>query len=120
MNWNDLLKKYFVETLEYIKSSAPNVKNEAALYIQELIKWEIFGNLLFSMLYLFLLVPCFFVFVKCIKKENIDDSEICILFISGVLILLLGGFFIESSSKSIKAYVAPRVFIIEKLTKELK
>lgn len=29
MNWNDLLKKYFVETLEFVKSTAPDVKNQA-------------------------------------------------------------------------------------------
>ena len=119
-SWNDIIKQYFGELMEFVKSAKNFATEQIPLYLQELIKYEIFSSLLWGT-FLVCMLGVFaygaYWFHQKGKNDRRADPEGC-AFAKWALILII--FVISWTpfyhyNKALKAYVAPRVVIVEKI-----
>ncbi len=113
--------KYLQTFAGAVEKSANFSAEQAPLVVQEFIRWEIFGGL-------FVFVVCsvivFFILktgIRIIKLQG-DDNEAKMFFafvtlVIGIFPLLMG---LCNLSSNLKALVAPRVVIIEKISELTK
>lgn len=123
MNWNELALKYTQETLEFIKSTKDVAITQGSLYIQELIKLEIALSILNIVASLVLIFIAYLCYKKLKNTEKLEHTPEIMIPVGATFIatLFIGLGFLESNTERlIKATVAPRVLIIEKLTNAVK
>lgn len=122
MNWDEVLKKYTFETLEFIKSGKDISVTQGQLYLKELIKWELFFNLYIALVCLVVFAVGAICLYKAIKRFIENDNGLAFAAIIITFFISLGSIVqcIDSSARALKAYVAPRVVIMEKLQGVLK
>lgn len=120
MKWEEVFKNYAVDTLEFIKTGKDLVATQGSLYIQELIKWEIYKNTFLALVFLFVFLLCGIVSFRAYRSESHNEERIPLMMCS----LCLAGMFVifacDSSLDALKAYTAPRVIIMEKLERLIK
>lgn len=124
MKWEEIFKNYAIDTLEFIKTGKDLAITQGSLYIQELIKWEIYKNSVQAISFLICFITCMysFYFIKKAYKVKVEKD---IYSDSGghvgamAFSIMLGTMFfcltIDSSLDALKAYTSPRVVIMEKL-----
>lgn len=119
MNWNDLFLKYTAETLEFIKTSKDVAVTQGGLYIEELIKYEIIQGILVGAVFLVISILCA---VALIKARNTRDGDIKFFtYMFGSIFLLTSIIMVGCNvDQVLKAYYAPRVFVVEKLSQLVK
>lgn len=105
--------------IEYVKQEADFIKEQAPLYVQELINYGIWISVFETLLYFSLFVFTIYLMIKLykyIKREEEDLTEYAPLFM--VLLLVAGIMFVLSSisfETFIQTIAAPRVYVVEKL-----
>mgnify|MGYP005867074455 CR=1 FL=1 len=121
MSTEDVIKKGLGEVLNYLQQGVDFAQEQMPLVVQEIINWEITNSAFGGVL---CLVSAFVLLYFSIKKLRIelakgrsqDEETVCMASIGCVI----GGFFtigvIVFISQLIKALVAPRLVIIEKLS----
>lgn len=104
--------------IEYVKQGADFVKEQAPLYVQEMINYGIWTSVFETLLYFFIAIFLIWCIVKLYKsiEEEEDAKEYAPIFLVlgiGVIIMLV----VTSISFEtlIQAVVAPRVYVVEKL-----
>jgi len=127
-----VLKTNTVEIIEWAKETAQKTGDFAVeqtpLYIKEYISWQIWGNLLEIILFLIPLSVLLVLFFKFLKAGREDEWNNGFIFagslISGIfsVILFIMTIFcvMINSSNIVKAIVAPRVVIVEKISELVK
>ena len=105
--------------IEYVKQGADFVKEQAPLYVQEMINYgiwiSVFETLLFFSLFTFIIYLMIKLY-KYLKKEEEDFGEYAPIFL--VLLIIAGIMFVLTSisfETFIQTITAPRVYVIEKL-----
>jgi hypothetical protein len=120
MKWEEIFKTYAVDTLEFIKTGKDLAVTQGSLYIQELIKWEIYKNSFLALLFLFALLLCVIIFFRAYIVKSKDEVRTSLMSCSLALGFMFVVFICDSSLDALKAYTAPRVIIIEKLQRLIK
>jgi hypothetical protein len=107
--------------LEFMKSGTNFVAEQAPLYVQELLQWGFYDNLISAIIVgIFSLI--FLIASALSFRKMIKEDEPPLLIIVGVFAIFSIGFFIDCVSNTkecIKIKVAPRVYIIESLTNKI-
>ena len=109
--------------IEYVKQGADFVKEQAPLYVQELISYGIWISVFEMILCVLGAIAGVFGFVKLYNyvknnDEYDDDSEslvaIGFLFLAAFILFCIVAFCLNTENL-IQATVAPRVYVVEKL-----
>lgn len=105
--------------IEYVKQGADFVKEQAPLYIQEMINYgiwtSVFEVIVFSICTI-LSVYGLLKFIKWLKKEEeCYEDHIVEFVVAGVIIFLFALLVFNCVEELIKAVAAPRVYVVEKL-----
>lgn len=105
--------------IEYVKQGADFIKEQAPLYVQEMINYGIWTSVFETLLYFFLFVFAIYLMVKLykyVKREDGDLDEYAPLFFA---LLLVAGIMLVLTSISFETFIqtiaAPRVYVVEKL-----
>lgn len=116
------------KTLEWIREGADRVGGwaleQAPLLAQEFIRWEIWGNLIPTLIFLFICIVGILVTrsgVRYLADERSNADQFMPRLFAGVVLVIVG--FINVmiySGPALKAYVAPRVVIVEKIGELMK
>lgn len=128
MKWEEIFKKYAVDTLEFIKSGKDVALTQGQLYIHELIKWEIVSSLICAFVFTLLSILALII---ARKLQQVYKSEVARLkrncegwavltIISTFIAVCFSCAMIISVANATKAYVAPRVVVMEKLQGMIK
>lgn len=129
MKWEEIFKTYAVDTLEFIKTGKDLAVTQGSLYIQELIKWEIYNNSVRAIAFLICFILCLYSFyftkraykIQVEKNKYSDDTGYIIgVFFSIAFCVVFSCLAVGSSLDALKAYTAPRVIIMEKLERLIK
>lgn len=106
--------------LEYIKQGTDFIKDQAPLYVQELIKYH-------TALYFIYIVICFIILIvtlymffrglKILKQNSMSDMGCAAMTIGGFGIVITTAFLIYNITCFAQVYFAPRVFILKYLLK---
>jgi len=117
------LEENAIELLDFVKKSTEFVVDQAPIYIQELLSYHFFENILSLILYLFIRSISSVISIislrwgsrnKWKQEEHIVVPAIAtIVFIAALIIGGVGA--VERVKECYKAKYAPRVLIIEKL-----
>lgn len=129
LDWNGIIKKYFVELVDVVKSGVDFASKEVPLYLKELIAYEFWNSIVYMVL--FFLIAIFagycsrYMRVKARELVNTvsDDDVFGAWVCSGVcaalcLIFVVQG--VQEVDHAVKAAVAPRVIIVEKIQELIK
>lgn len=123
---NEELQERLMGYLENVEKAVEGgtdfVMQQAPFYVQELIKWEIAWNAIWAVFWLGIVVALPLCFGKLIKKLREIPREDPMVW--GWILTILMGIIMFSSTvaslglagQSLKAYIAPRVVIMEKLS----
>lgn len=110
--------------IEYVKQGTDFIKEQAPLYVQEIIDFRIWTSAFEVILYLsitILLIWCMVKLHKEIIKEGGDESEFAPIYFLLGLLIIVGVVLISVSIESlIQAIIAPRVYVLEKLLSLVK
>ena len=105
--------------IDYVKQGADFIKEQAPLYIQEMINYGIWTSVFETLLYFSLFVFAIYLMVKIYKyakREEYDLSEYAPLFFA---LLLVAGIMFVLTAISFETFIqtiaAPRVYVVEKL-----
>lgn len=105
--------------IEYVKQGADFIKEQAPLYVQEMINYGIWTSVFETLLYFSLFVFAIYLMVKLykyVKKEEEDSTEYAPIFL---VLLLVAGIMLVLTSISFETFIqtiaAPRVYVVEKL-----
>lgn len=109
----ELLNSFTAKALEYLNSAEAFLKAEVPAYVQELLLYNFYSNLIGLIPLLIGASICIFILYKARKYVNNPDV-IFALFPAIALVLCLAGAF-DNINTIIKIKVAPRVFLIEHL-----
>lgn len=126
MKWEEIFKNYAIDTLEFIKNGKDLAITQGSLYIQELIKWEIYKNSGLAVCFLIGAIASVLCAIQCNKlryKDKYDEHDLeksAVVFFSSCLGIIFFCFAIASSLDALKAYSAPRVVIMEKMERLIK
>lgn len=125
----DKLQIAGVETLqsvlEFMKSGTGFVKEQAPLYVQELLQWGFYDNVISAIVGMILFAPLFiysFFTWKANLKKSHDTSDPYLLINILMLLICIPLFcavIVPSIREAVKIKVAPRVYIVETLTKTI-
>jgi hypothetical protein len=124
---NEELKNKLIQYLNSIEGMANDAilfgKAEIPLYLQELIRWEIVSGLMVGLAALFaayLPGRAIIYFANKIKNckdpYGADPGPYAGAFVLGLVVAFLASISIEGFHGSAKAYFAPRVLLVEKLS----
>lgn len=122
---NDELRERLLSYLENLEKAAESgadfVIEQAPLYVQELIAWEIAHGVMWAVFFLLLCLPFRWAIVQPLATMREDDGDtvvggwvltvVCIWFICIWLTTAT-----THAAYALKAKIAPRVVIVEKLT----
>lgn len=105
--------------IEYVKQGADFVKEQAPLYVQEMINYGIWTSVFETLLYFFIaifLIWCMVKLHKAIEKDGDDEKEYApIYLLLGICVIIMFVLTSISFETLIQAVVAPRVYVVEKL-----
>lgn len=106
--------------LDYIKQGVEFIKDQAPLYVQELIKYH-------TALYFIYIVICFIILIvtlymffrglKILKQNSMSDMGCAAMTIGGFGIVITTAFLIYNITCFAQVYFAPRVFVLKYLLK---
>ncbi len=135
-DWNTLLKTNSIELIDWAKQTAQKTGDFAAeqtpLFIQEYVSWIFWSNLVTVLIFVVILLTLGILSVVFIIKENNKatkawdgsfDMAVAIISTIAFTICLAGpfpAFGFPALKESIKAKVAPRVIIVEKISELVK
>ena len=132
MDWNGIIKKYFVDLMDIVKGGVDFASKEVPLYLKELITYEFWHAVVYAVLFA-VLAGCLIyvarwcrVRAKTLHEENNyrnndDIGGLWFLTIaSSVVALVLIGTSVGYIDDAVKAAVAPRVIIVEKIQTLIK
>lgn len=120
----EILKNFSI-FLDYAKQSVDFVKDQAPLYVQELIKYNICVYLFYSIicaLFLFIGIILAIIAYKLDKKSYYEYEGIIMLctFISITCIPTSIGLLVYNIKMFLTVYIAPRVFVMDYLLNLVK
>jgi len=106
------------ELLEYLKDGKDFVVNQSSQYAEQLIKIGIYGNIIYSLISLLVIIASIFAFYR-IKSDSgsCDDMPFEKRFLLGIILIFSMASFFCSLSGALKAFYVPKVYILESLTK---
>lgn len=125
MAMNDELRERLLSYLENLEKAAESgadfVIEQAPLYVQELITWEIAHGVLWAVFFLLLCLPFLWLIARPLailrEQENEDGVGGWILTVTCLaLIAVWLSIATTHAAYAMKAKIAPRVVIVEKLT----
>lgn len=121
MKWEDIAKNYLIDTLDFIKSGKDLALTQGQLYIQELVKWEIVSGAMLAVVALSV-VGVMIYWNYCLWKKNRDMNEQDAFLFSFLSLFILAFSLVGlvEIRSAARAYVAPRVVIMEKLKDMIK
>ena len=124
IKWDDLLKNYAVDTLDFIKSGKDLAITQGQLYIQELIKWEIARGTMYAVISGIVFTLMVKLILSTLKKEKDsnfwDDLSVIKIVVGGLLGSFSFTLMICSTEMAAKAYIAPRVIVMEKIERMVR
>ena len=108
--------------IEYVKQGADFVKEQAPLYVQELISYGIWISIFEMILCVLGVIGGVFGLVKLIKYMKTEEYDtdfigalsMCFMALGALIIFCIVAFCIDGETL-IQATVAPRVYVVEKL-----
>ena len=106
--------------IEYVKQGADFVKEQAPLYVQEMINYGIWTSVFETLLYFFIaifLIWCMVKLYKAVKNDEYEDLKeyAPIFLVLGIGVIVMFVVTSISFETLIQAVVAPRVYVVEKL-----
>lgn len=117
MKWETIFKNYLVDTLEFVKSATGVAITQGQMYVQELIKYEIISNSIYAIILFLISTVAITLLIRFYMKiENKSDHpELMFLIfpLFGILFVYISS--LRHADNAIKAYIAPRVVVMEKL-----
>jgi ACR3 family arsenite efflux pump ArsB len=121
LDWNSIIKKYFVELVEIVKSGVDFTSKEVPLYLKELITYEFWSAIIYMVLFIGLAIfagyCARYMRIKAKNSHSDDDVAGCwaaTLACTGLcLIFTVQG--VQEIEHAVKSAVAPRVVIVEKI-----
>lgn len=106
--------------LEYIKQGTDFIKDQAPLYVQELIKYHMALYFIYIVICLIILIVTLYMFfrgLKILKQNSMSDMGCAAMTIGGFGIVITTAFLIYNITCFTQVYFAPRVFILKYLLK---
>ena len=106
--------------LEYIKQGADFIKDQAPLYVQELIKYHTALYFIYIIICFIILTVTLYMFfrgLKMLKQNHMSDMGCAAITIGGFGIVTTIAFLIYNITCFTQVYFAPRVFILKYLLK---
>lgn len=106
---------------DYIKQGTEFVKEQAPLFIQEFITYKIWVYSFWIVISVVISIICIVVFKKNLKsfknEKNCFDNEayLFMMFVSGLLFVTFVIVFCCCTEELMKAYFAPRYFLVDSL-----
>lgn len=105
--------------IEYVKQGTDFIKEQAPLYVQEMINYGIWTSVFETLLYFFIaifLIWCMVKLYKAVKNDEEDSKEYAPIFlVLGLCVIVMFVLTSISFETLIQAVVAPRVYVVEKL-----
>lgn len=105
--------------IEYVKQGADFVKEQAPLYVQEMINYGIWTSVFETLLYFFIAIFLIWCMVKLYKTTKDDEEDLKeyapIFLVLGIGVIVMFVVTSISFETLIQAVVAPRVYVVEKL-----
>lgn len=125
MDWNGIIKKYFVDLVEIVKSGVDFASEQVPLYLKELIAYEFWSSTIHAVVYALVTLLCVKVFFHCRKRWNELKNDDGVPYVMcGLVCVALSILFtcntVGRVDDAIKAAVAPRVIIVEKIQSLIK
>lgn len=127
MDWNSIVKKYFVELMDVVRGGLNLAGEQVPLYLKELITYEFWHCFLWGSFYLvgMILTACLSkrFHTNLVKDWDNDSTGPMWLFALAFALIASIGFAINSAQEfdsAIKAKVAPRVIVVEKIQALIK
>lgn len=120
---DERLKEVLDDILSGIKQAGDFVLEQAPMVVQEFIRWEIISNAIGGILLIVGTSLLTYLVIRKIEKgikDNEIEEEIRVFYLFILLVLFPIFLGIEMSMDSVKAYVAPRVVVLEKFSNLLK
>lgn len=124
MEWNSIIKKYFIELIEVVKGGVDFASKEVPLYLKELIAYEFYHSLIWAIAYTTIAILAGYCarYLKVKLKEALVAYEYqdvfpywAGMFISSLIVFAFGFASIKQIDYAVKTVVAPRVIIVEKI-----
>ena len=116
---DDELKAKLFEYLETIEGRVDGasdfVASEAPLVVAEFIQWEVVVGLMIAGASVLSFLIIMLVALICWKKSGNDDAKAATATFGGLLSIVAICFCFHGLEKSTKAYVAPRIVVLEKI-----
>lgn len=104
--------------LDYVKQGVEFIKDQAPLYIQELIKYHItlyFIYIILCSIILIITLYTLFKGLKILKQDSMSEIGLAATFIGIFGTIITTAFLIHNITCFIQVYLAPRVFILKYL-----
>lgn len=124
MEWSEILKKYTVELVEFIKATKDLAVKEIPLFLQELIKYELWSSMvsiLFNVAYILAIVLIARWSLIKLDAFKFDDSDSRVVLktvlrlVTVICVIITAGFLFDNVNHAVKVKVAPRLIIVEKV-----
>jgi len=115
----------YLETLEgAVSSTSDFVIDQAPMYVQEIIHWQIVEGIIWSIFFSVIALGLLVINLTKLRsmRRNIhDDGEGWILGVMVIVLMICSIAFANLFAfQSLKAYIAPRVVIVEQLQKVIR
>jgi hypothetical protein len=128
---NKITEQFLAKTLEYLNSTEAFLQKNVPAYIEELLVFSFYEHVLSVVFILSLLVgTAFLTFIahkKAKSPERSREGKEGYEFLCGAGVFVTGIFFImfilssaKNITQAIKIKVAPRVYLVEKLSSQIK
>lgn len=111
----EILNKFLEKALQYLNSIESFTGKNVPLFLEEVVKYTIFYNSFIAFVCLLLVVTAL-IFINFARKKMEDDEGWMLATVITSIFAILPMFkIIESVNLIIKAWVAPRLFLVEYL-----
>jgi hypothetical protein len=111
---NEQLADWLIKQSENIMNWA---STEVPLFVQEYLTWHFYNNLFNSSLAFLVVISCLYAGFKCIKNNLWEDQDtgfpIFLLWLAPLIISSL--IFFHETKQTIQVYVAPKVYLMERV-----
>lgn len=105
--------------IDYVKQGADFIKEQAPLYVQELINYGIWTSVFETLLYFSLFVFAIYLIVKTYKYAKREEEDLVEYAPIFLLLLVIAGIMFVLTAISFETFIqtiaAPRVYVVEKL-----
>lgn len=121
---NELLESFLGKTLEYLNSAEAFLQKNVPAYVEELLAYEFYSSL-FELLFFILILIASIIFFKKAKEVEKDmcSGDKVLTAISAFVLIVFSVVSVVAIpltiSHMIKVKIAPRVYLVETISKQL-